>query len=295
MKADVWLLLVGTGVFLGLGIPLSKLAADTGVPPLMFAILPTGMAALLFAALAYFREGLPSNTARLARFGGAAGLLGHAIPMSLLYWLTTRTGAGYAALAFTLPAVFTLAITLILRIEAPSARRGGAVAFGFCGAMLLASSRDVDASQGWTDFLTLLAIPLSIGLANVYRSRRMPPGASNAWMSAATLGSSALVLCLGGLVFGAPRPGIAAASWPYLVAQTVALVIGYLLYFSLQRRAEPVTFAFMGYVSMATGVIAGVFLFGERLALVTLPALVLILVALVMLRRAQPRRSGTRG
>ena len=85
----------------------------------------------------------------------------------------------------------------------------------------------------------------------------------------------------GGLGF---EPRVDALGW--LAAQALAMVVGYGMYFELIRRAEPVTFSLMGYVMMLTGVAVGVGLFGERLPLATGPALLLIVAAFLLIRRA---------
>lgn len=279
-------LLLGTGICLGLGIPLSKWATAEGVDALAFATWPTLAAGLLLGALGALREGLPRERRALLRFGLLAGLFGHALPMSALFTLTASAGAGFAALAFTLPPVFTLLVVLLLRLEAPRLPRLGAVALGLCGALLLAGSGGGADWAGLGPVLWLLAIPASIGAANVYRSRHMPAGVGGAWLSAATLSGSAALLLAFGLASARLTAPASPAAWGWLLLQTAALVLGYLLYFALQRRAEPVTFSFMGYVSMATGVAAGTLAFGEQLPWTTLPALAAIGAALWLLQRS---------
>lgn len=280
-------LLVATGVALGLGIPLAKFAAQHGVQALAFATWPTGAAGLVLAVLGAWREGHPPARWQLVRFGFVAGLFGHAAPMTALYWLTRETGAGFAALAFTLPPVFTLAITLVLRLQALTAIRLVAVAMGLAGALLLVLGRDAQGAVGLLPLLAVIAIPALIGGANVYRSLHLPRDTGGAWLSAATLLGSAVLLTLYGAVTGAlPVPWTAEALMA-LAGQAVVLVGGYLLYFALQRRAEPVTFSFMGYVSMLTGVLAGTLLFSEVLHWTTLPALALILLSLKLVVSAQ--------
>ena len=281
-------LLVATGVALGLGLPLAKLAAMQGVQPLPFATWPTWAAALVLVALGAGRQGPPPAPQRLLRFGLIAGLFGHAAPMTALYWLTRETGAGFAALAFTLPPVFTLAITLALRLQAPSALRLGAVVVGLAGALLLVLGRDVHGPASWLPLLAVVAIPASMGGANVYRSLHLPAGTGGEWLSAATLLGSAAILTAGGLAAGALGVPQTPAALLILAAQTAVLVAGYLLYFALQRRAEPVTFSFMGYVSMGTGVLAGLLMFQEVLPWTTLPALALIVLSLKLIVSSRP-------
>ena len=94
------------------------------------------------------------------------------------------------------------------------------------------------------------------------------------------------MLVLVGAAAGGVGFEVRADALGWLCAQALAMVVGYGMYFELIRRADSVTFSFMGYVMMLTGVAVGVGLFGERLPLVTGPALLLIVAAFLLIRRA---------
>lgn len=287
-RERAWPFLLGTGILLGLGGPLSKAAAAEGVQALSFALWPTLLAAALLALLARRRHGPMRLTADRVRFGFIAGLLGHALPMTALFWLSAQAGAGFAALAFTLPPVCTLLASLLVGLERFSWTRVLAVGLGLAGAALLVAPGGGEHRASAGAVLLVLAIPTLIGSGNVYRALRTPAGTGAEWLAALTLGSSSIVLAIVAAVSGllAPPPGPAALGW--LAAQTLALVGGYALYFELQRRADPVTFSFMGYVMMLTGVAAGVGFMGERLSASVYPALALILAGFYTLHRAGP-------
>lgn len=299
MKPSLWPVLLGTGIFLGLGMPLAKAAAAQQVGALAFALWPTAAAGLVLMAIGRLRLGRPAFTAAQLRFGAIAGLFGHALPMSAAYGLAAHAGAGFTALAFTLPPVFTLAITLLLGLERPLLRRVAGVAVGLGGALLLVAGRgaltpDADPAAGTAPaapsaLWLVLAIPAVIAAANVYRSVRLPQGMAAEWLSGLTLLSSAAFLALFGAVSGEWRVPLTAAALCWLGLQAAALVAGYVLYFLLQQRAEPVTFSFMGYVVMATGVAAGTVFFGERLPWTTAPALAFIGAALWLISSAPLR------
>jgi drug/metabolite transporter (DMT)-like permease len=292
MSASILPILVGTGFFLGLGVPLAKAAAAEQVNALAFALWPTAAAGFALLALGRHRHGRQILTAAHLRFGMIAGFFGHALPMSAAYWLSAEAGAGFTALAFTLPPVFTLAITLLIGLERPFARRIGAVAIGLLGALLLVSGRGALSTDAASGALWLvIVIPAMIAAANVYRSVRLPPGLAPEWMAGLTLLSSAAVLLIAGIAIGGLGIPLEGDAIGWLALQSVALVAGYLLYFLLQQRAEPVTFSFMGYVVMVTGVAIGTLFFGERLPPTTLPALALIGSALWLIRRSASRRA----
>lgn len=281
-----WPLLVATGMTLGLGAPIARAAGAAGVGALSFALWPTLVAALLLATLGLWRHGLPRDSFRLARFSWIAGLLGHALPMTALFWLSSRAGAGFASLSLALPPVFTLAIALALGRERFVRLRLVAVALGLGGALLMLTGRGGSYEATPLAIALALAIPASIGAGNVYRAMRLPPDVPGEWLSAGTLlASSSLLAVVGSFAGGLSVPAEPQA-FGWLGLQVAVLIGGYLLYFALQRRADPVTFSFIGYVMMLAGVTAGTLLLGERLSPLVWPALGLVLVALCLLALA---------
>lgn len=290
-SSRIWPLLLGSGITLGLGTPIAKIAAHHGVSALAFALWPTLAAGLLLGAIGLFRQGRPHDLPRLMRFASIAGLFGHALPMTAVFWLSSRAGAGFASLSLALPPVFTLVVSVLLGFERLALRRGFAVGLGLSGALLMLTGRGGSFEATPALLAMALAIPASIGAANVYRSRRMPPGASGEWLSSSTLLASSSMLALAGLALGDIAPPLTAPALAYLALQAVVLSIGYLFYFALQRRAEPVTFSFIGYVMMLPGVVIGTFAFGERLPWAVWPAAALVLAALLLLK--SPARTST--
>ena len=273
-----WPLLLATGLCLGLGAPIARVAASSGVGPLAFALWPTLVAATALALLGLWRHGLPQHRLRLLRFGGVAGLLGHALPMTALFWLSSHAGAGFASLSLALPPVFTLVFALLLGRESFAWPRVLAVGLGLCGALLMLSGRGGSYEATPLVIALALAIPASIGAGNVYRAIRLPPGVPGEWLSAVTLLASASLLAVVGWVADGLAVPAEPAAWGWMALQAAVLVGGYQLYFALQRRADPVTFSFIGYVMMLAGVAAGTLRLGERLAWVVWPASALVLV-----------------
>jgi hypothetical protein len=106
------------------------------------------------------------------------------------------------------------------------------------------------------------------------------------------LSSSAGVLAASGALHGNLSLPLRAGArvWPAL--QAVAMLAAYLMFFALQRRAEPVTTSFVGYVSMITGTALGAAAFGERLPAIAWPALALIAGSMWLLKR--PHRTSQR-
>lgn len=286
MQALTLSLVMGTGVLLGLGNPLARLASADGLHVLAFTLWPTAVAGLILAGIGLARHGASGVGQRLARFGLVAGAFGHALPMLAAYWLAAHAGAGFASLSFTLTPVLTLAIMALLGRERLRPVRLTAVGLGMAGGLLLVGGQVWSLQLDATFIGVALLVPTSIAATNVYRGLHMPRDLPDAWLSAATLVGSALLLAAlapmvqEGTVRLADRDG---AVW--LLLQTFALVTGYLCYFALQRRAEPVAFSLIGYVMMLVSVGIGTSLFGETVAWTLWPAILLIGSALWLINR----------
>jgi drug/metabolite transporter (DMT)-like permease len=272
-------------VLLCLGMPFAKLAASEGVRTLAFGFWPTIAAAFALAVIALLRSQAVFSLQVLS-FGLVAGSLGYALPMVAAFWVAGSAGAGFASFGFTLPPVFTILLNVAVGREKPRATSFVGVAIGVCAVLLLiADSTRVESIQ-WRLAAAVFAIPLFIGAGNVYRSIFLPHGVSPYWLGAVTLGCAALIIGCVGLAFGqlaVIRPSTLALQM--IAAQAVALTAGYFLYFQLQKRAEPVTFSFLGYFMMTASVAVGVVFLGESLPTTDYVAVPAILVGLWLVSR----------
>lgn len=288
---SVFPLVLGTGVLLGLGNPLAKLASADGVGALAFTFWPTLAAGLLLGLMAMGSRGPMDMDRRLLKFGLVAGAFGHALPMAAAYWLAAHAGAGFASLSFTLTPVLTLAIMALLGREALRPIRLAAVVIGMAGGLLLVGGQVLSLRMDPLFIAVALLVPTLIAGTNVYRGLHMPRERADEWLSAATLLGSSLVLLILWPVTQSDSlvmPGLHGVCW--MLLQAFALVAGYLCYFALQRRAEPVAFSLIGYVMMLVSVGIGTVVFSESVAWTLWPAIGLIGWALWLIH-AHPARA----
>jgi drug/metabolite transporter (DMT)-like permease len=276
--------LVGTGVALGLGMPIARWLAPHGLQPLTFALWPTAMAGLLLAGWAFAFQGVRPR-AELLRFAAVAGSMGYALPMTAAFWLAAHAGAGFAAVAFTLPPLFTWAMNLLVGREPWRPLRGLAIVVGVAGALAMVGHSEAATAGDHAVLALLFLIPALIGGTNVYRSIHLPAGTP-----APALGGWTLLAASAVLRVVAAATGALAVPWTATVllglgAQAAALLVGYILYFELQKRADAVVFSFMGYVTMVTGIAAGALLLDEPLRWSMLPGLLLVLAGIRMVAR----------
>lgn len=290
MQAITLSLVLSTGIFLGLGNPLARIASSEGIHPLVFTLWPTAVAGIVLSAIGLLTRSRRGIDHHLLGFGLVAGAFGHAMPMLAAYWLAANAGAGFASLSFTLTPVLTLAIMALLGRETLRPVRLAAVALGMVGGLLLVGGQ-VWSFQMETRYIGVaFLVPSLIAATNVYRAIHMPRGFPDVWLAAATLIGSAVILVLFLSLFSSEENlllPIGGTTW--LGIQTIMLVMGYLCYFALQRRAEPVAFSLIGYVMMLVSVWIGAMAFGETLAWTMWPAILLIGAALWLINRFPAR------
>lgn len=222
---------------------------------------------LLLGTGVLFGLGLP-----LSQLGARAGI----DVLAFALWPTLAAALGLAALGWWRHGPLKMSAGLL---------RFGLLA-GTFGHAVPASAGFWLARETGAGFAALVLIPLSIAGANLYRARHLPRAVPTEWLAALMLFSSASVLAVSSALHGdlaLPLRGEALV-WP--LVQAGAMMAGYLLFFTLQRRAEPVTLSVVGYISMSTGMAVAAVGFGERLPAIVWPALALILGSMWLLQRS---------
>ena len=103
-----------------------------------------------------------------------ASLIGFTIPRLVVATAVTHTGVGLTTLAFTLPLVVTYGIAIAIRVESFDRMRFAFLTITLLGALIYVSTRleAVSVELGWVAIL--LMAPLTLGIANVYRSMAWP-------------------------------------------------------------------------------------------------------------------------
>ena len=134
-------MLLAVGVLLGINFPLGKLAAQAGVPPLIWsALISAGGAIVLGVALAVKRIRLPLD-ARHLRYFAVVAVVSYALPNALVYSAIPHLGSAYAAILFTLSPMFTVVFSVAARLRSPARLELAGIAIGFVGTLLAASAR----------------------------------------------------------------------------------------------------------------------------------------------------------
>lgn len=282
-------LLIVTGALLGLTLPFGKVAAEAGVPPVIWAMLiSAGAGAVLFLAMLVRGERIGLDGARLRYFLIAAAV-SYAIPNLVMFSALPRLGAGYMGIMFTLSPMITLILSIAFGIRKPNSLGMAGIVVGFIGAVLVATTRGeagTPASLAWVGIGLLLPVFLAIG--NIYRTWDWPRGAGTTELAAGSHLASGLMLFVLSLVLGVFPAVTMLAEVPVLSLAQVASSAGmFVFFFRLQSVGGPVYLSQIGYVAAAIAMISGTLLLGESYAALTWVGAAIILVGVVLTTKAQ--------
>jgi drug/metabolite transporter (DMT)-like permease len=264
MNRPLVLLLI-TGLGLGLNFPLGKLATSAGVASALWAAyigLAAGLSLLAITFASEARQQLPKG---LWRFSAISGFVSFVMPNLITYTVIPKIGSGLAGMMFALSPMTTAILSFLLGVRPPSRGVFVGIGLGLLGAAIIIFGKDPNAAGGisWWQVLAL-AIPFFLGLGNVYRTQAWPKGASPRLLAGLTnLASVPFLLVIGfamnGKVDVAPLLDV-----PWLMlAQLIVSTVMFLTFFRLQQIGGPTYLSQIGYVAAAVGLVIGVSYFGE--------------------------------
>jgi drug/metabolite transporter (DMT)-like permease len=285
-------LLLATGGLVGATFPLGKLAAEAGIPPLVWSFLiAAGSALVLGAALAARRSAVAIDLRHL-RYDLVAGVVSLAIPNALVFSVVPRLGAGFTSILFTLSPILTLAFSTMLRLRRTTSLGVAGIAVGFAGALVIVLSKGQvgrPAEPAW--LVIALFIPVSLAAGNVYRTLDWPPGASGLRLAAGMNIAAAIVLALTSLLLLGTFPLGAVAAAPALsLVQVASSAAMFVFFFPLQVIGGPVYLSQIGYVAAAVGLASGSLLLGESYGPMTWLGAAVVAAGIVMTTIAQVKR-----
>ncbi|MEM9765633.1 MAG: DMT family transporter, partial [Pseudomonadota bacterium] len=194
-------------------------------------------------------------------------------------------GAGFVALAITLPPLITYAGALAFRLETLSIVRFAGVLSALLGAALLALNKLAEAETPALWVALTLVGPVLLAIGNLYRTLRWPPGSTAEELAPGMLAAATLMLFATGLL---PQFDL----WPepfsshhaaLIVVQAFTFASQFLVMFMLQKSGGPVLLSLLGSVGAIVAVPAAILILGESAPKGLYPAVALIGLGIVLL------------
>ena len=293
---DDYLLLLLLGAVWGSSFLLIKLAVET-VPPITVAAARIGIGALVLALIVMIRGRSWPRGRREWLLLFAMGVIGNAVPFSLINWGETRIDSGLTAILMSsVPLATIMLAPVFVRDEPVTPGKLLGVVFGMAGVAVLIGPGVLMGARG--ELLGEIAIT---GAALCYAvnglvARRLPQMPVEV-ISAGCLLSATLAVLPASLVVD--RPWQATPSTLSLAALALLGVLntagGYLLLFRLVVRAGAGFASLNNFLVPLFGVMWGVMLLDERPSPRAFAGLVLIFGGLAAVRLWPRRRAPTGG
>ena len=276
-------LLLALGIIWGSGYSIARYCVTHGVPPLGYSFWQSiGPAIFLLLCVIVRRHRMPFNPQYL-RYYILCGVLGIAIPNTLMYYCAAHLPSGLIAVMVNTVPIWIYPLALLFAQEKWNTKRFCAVILGVIGILWIVLQGAQWSSVGSVPWmLLLLLVPLSFALCALFITAFRPVPAESMSLSAGMLIVSALCVTPWTLHL----KDFYGFAWPlkfndWLILLEIALSsAGYVILFALLKRASPVFYSLVGGVVSLTGLFWGWLVFHETLTLGNLCSIALILVAL---------------
>ncbi len=293
-----FLKLWGLGLTLAVIVAMSKALTTSGFHPMHIALLQAASSSVI---LGFF--GLPDIRAALKRhwrYFVIASLLGFTLPQLIVFSTAQHLGVGIASLTYALPLLVTWLLSLALGLETFKVRHLLVLTVVVLGTVLFLLQPNTLSDSQWVTsdnalwLAVLVLVPLSLGMANIYRVQFWPaslPILHVAFMTNVFSTVSYLILlpALGEQSFSSIQlSGSSFLNLNGLLLMAMIAVLGganQLLLFSLHRTAAPVFISQIGSVTTLCGGLLGFLVYQETYTTQTLLASLLILAGVMTYSR----------
>jgi drug/metabolite transporter (DMT)-like permease len=282
-------LLLLTGIFLGINLPLAKIATAANVPPLLWAfVISAGAGCVLLASRLSRGQRVPIDTLHLRYFATTAAI-SYAIPNILMFTVVPHLGAGYTSIMYTLSPPITLVLAILLKVRRPNLLGMAGIGIGLIGAVMVAATRGEAGRPAELVWLMLaFLIPVSLACGNIYRTMDWPEGADPIALAAGSHLSAAAMLLVALIFFHGPASfGTLSAVPLETLAQIAAASAMFVFFFRLQAVGGPVYLSQIGYVAAGIGLLAGTLFLGESYKPLTWAGAAVIVIGVLMTTKAQ--------
>ena len=268
---------------------LNRIAITEGIPVFPFVFWQSVIAALVSLAAARATGQLPSLKAVYLRFYLLFGLVGFALPYTLLALAAPRVPAGAVALSLTLTPILTYVFSVLFKLDGVRLLRIVGILFGLAGILLVLVPGTSLPEPGMAPWLVLaFGAPVCHAFGTVAVVLLRPPGSKPIPLTCGISFASALLML----------PVMAAADswWLFdgsmtdgdwaLLGSALITAVFFALGLEIIRMAGPVFFSTNGYIGPLVGMGWAALYFGEVPSPWIGAAVALLFVGLFLVNRS---------
>jgi len=261
-----FLLLLGAAAY-GSYFSANRLAVEAGMPTFAYAFWQIAIAAAVLLPISAALRSPPKLNIRHLKVYGLVAVVGLTGPTLIVVVLADKLQPAVVTLAAALIASATYLLALAVKSESFRWLSLLGVVLGFSGVLFIIlpeQGLEDPAAVGWVLFALLL--PASAAMNNVFTAKLMPSDVNSLSLTTGLMTFSAILLLILMLVIDGPVPLTHAGFtgvWTTLWA-SAAIVVTYLCFFEILRRAGALFFAQLNYVVVAAGVLWAYIIFGHE-------------------------------
>lgn len=284
MRLKSFALLLLLGIVWGSGYSIARFCVTHGVPPLGYSFwqsLGPALVLLLLMSVKAENRNIIVNRA-LLKFALLTGLIGLALPNSIMYFGSAHLPSSIVAILVNTVPLFVYPLALLFKRERFAGMRLAWVLLGVMGLLILNFVKSDFQQQLLPWSLIVMIAPLCFALCVVLIQPLRPVGFDDLKCSVIMMMASSILLTPVVLVthsFYALDFHHATDYW--ILVEISLSSFGYVIFFRLLALAGPVYYSLVGGVIALTGVVLGILIFKETLAMQALFGLLLILCAIV--------------
>jgi drug/metabolite transporter (DMT)-like permease len=256
-----------------------------GFSPLVLVAVRLTMAAVTLLVIALIRRDRFPTDPAVWRSYFVMGMIGNAIPFSLITWAQTQITSSLASILNAIvPLVTFLLACRFAKDEKPGVRKLLGVIAGFCGvAVLMLPTLNQGFSLYNIGMLAVLVAVTSYAASAIYGKRFT--GIATSVNAFAMLGFSALTLWPLAFLFEKPfslSPGMDSLIAVIALAE-LSSAFAYTLYFKILKSAGATNLVLVTYLIPVTATVLGVVFLKEQLSPVTIVGILIIFSGLVII------------
>ncbi len=284
------MVLFGIGVVSGLGVVLSRMAAEIAAHPFGIALWVNIVCASICISVSIFRGKIPKFDKQFLVVFALWGLLATVVGESVMFWVAQQLPASIIALILVSEGFMVFAFASLIGVEQANARRLLGFVVGLAGVALVvfATSNSGQLNSPWVWALIALLAPLGFAMRTLLLTLKLPADMD---MVAATGFSS-----VSGVVLLTPLVIVFNDFVPLSFASTrenatlilaiilfgIVSAVGVTMRVSLIRSAGAVFASQSSFIITFAGVIWSIVLLGESLPKLAWFALLLLVIGLLL-------------
>jgi drug/metabolite transporter (DMT)-like permease len=293
LRPILYLLVLGSSW--GLYFSLIKIAESSGISYVGILTLTTIGVGIGMSAIALLRRRRPGFSRRHHLFYLVCALTGYLLPMIIELWVIGHMPAGVMTLIVSMSPLATLLIAWMMKSDNIEAGRIAGVLLGAFAifAVLMPEVHDSEA-VAWRWLLLTVLVPVCYAIHHNYAARFWPRESDSYQVACGEALYASLLMIVIAAFHWQPQD---LQSWnqghsAILVMALISLVDIW-LYFELIRIKGPIFTSHANYFMVASGLLWGMVIFGERPGALTWLSVLLLLVSLYLVSRRKTNRDAT--